>query len=197
VEGARLMLENQNKRFNHVQWLAANDPAERAFLMLEAVTKGLLKPGDKVALPSIAQPFAWREMWTIYQDLLARDRRAAAAATPPVDVGRQREMDSMWDQYCQMRQVFLDRKSSGAISDAEAEYLGILDGDLDSPHIEHPKFGSIRHTEWMGRASRINNALSRWDRMTSHERAEIPQRLAARNLARRLVKPEEKQQEQA
>jgi hypothetical protein len=190
------MLENQNKRFSGVQWLAASQPAEKAFLMLEAGVRGMLKPGDKVDLPSISQPFAWRAMWEIYQQLLARDRKAAAAATTPVEYGRQRETDSMWDQYCQMRQVFLDRKSSGAISDAEAEYLGILDGDLDSPHIEHPKFGSIRHTEWMGRASRINNALSRWDRMTSHERAEIPQRLAARNLARRIVKLEQAAKEQ-
>jgi hypothetical protein len=190
------MLENQNKRFNHVQYLAASQPAEKAFLMLEAVTRGMLKPGDKVTLPSIAQPFAWRAMWAIYQDLLARDRKAAAAAaTTPVDAGRQRETDSMWDQYCQMRQMFLDRKSSGAISDTEAEYLGILDGDLDPPHIEHPNFGCIRHTEWMGRASRISNALARWDRMTSHERAEIPQRLAARNLARRIVRLEQKQEQ--
>jgi predicted Fe-S protein YdhL (DUF1289 family) len=48
----------------------------------------------------------------------------------------------------------------------------------------------------MGRAERIDAALGRWSRMTANERADIPNRLAARNLARRLVKLEEKQQEQ-
>jgi hypothetical protein len=119
---------------------------------------------------------------------------AAAAATTPVDVGRQRETDALWDKYCQNRQTFIDKRHD--ISDAAADFLGIRDGDLDSPVVEHLNFGSMRHPDWMGRAERIDAALGRWSRMTANERADIPNRLAARNLARRLVKLEEKQQEQ-
>jgi hypothetical protein len=185
------MFEGENKKFSNTQWLSNCEPAEKAFHGLMAVTHNLLRPGDKITLPSIAAPYAWRAMWAIYQELLARKRSTQATASTPVDSGRQQAADAQWNQYCQNRQRFIDFKSTGAISNTAADYLGIQDGDLDSAHVEHPKFGSIPHQNWGDRASRISTALSRWANMSEHERTEIPQRLAARNLARRIVRLEE------
>jgi len=189
------MYENENKHFDNTRWLGNSQPTEKAFLGLRAVTQNLLRPTDKISLPDIAQPFAWKAMWSIYQELLARERSTQATASTPVDSGRQQAADAQWNQYCQNRQRFIDFKSTGAISNTAADYLGIQDGDLDSAHVEHPKFGSIPHQNWGDRASRISTALSRWANMSEHERTEIPQRLAARNLARRIVKIEQAAEE--
>jgi hypothetical protein len=189
------MYENENKKFSNTQWLSNCLPAEKAFHGLYAITHNLLRPGDKVTLPSIAHPYAWRSMWSVYQELLGREKRTASAASTPVDSGRQRETDAMRNQFAQVRQRFIDLKSAGTISDTAAEFLGIRDGDLDSPVVQHEKFGNILHSDWMGRSERIGNALSRWERMSANERAEIRQRLQARNLAKRIVRLEQAAEE--
>jgi hypothetical protein len=195
-----MMFERENKTFSNTQWLVNSHVGQRAFLSLEAVTRGMLRASDKISLPSIAAPFAWRAMWDVYVRLRDRERSVTSDADRQSDFQRQAADDADWNAYVSNRVVFLEEVRRFGIDDGVAKYLGLEPGDLADPTIHSDNFGTTRHPRWQGRALRISIALGNWQNMSAGQRAEAPRLAQQRSLAQRVRELEreaaEKEREQ-
>jgi hypothetical protein len=185
------MFERDNKTFSNTQWLVNSHVGQTAFLRLEAVVRGMLRPSDKISLPNIAAPFAWRALWSVYERLRERERRVASDAERQADAQHRINDDLEWNRYINSRVDFMDEVRRGGISDEVAAYLGLLPGDLSDPTVHSDNFGTTRHPRWQGRAARISIALGRWLGMSAVQRAEVPRLAQQRSLAQRIRKLEQ------
>jgi hypothetical protein len=169
--------EHVNLRLDSAQWISTD--ADRVyFAKLVAEISGWERPGEKLNIAPIEEPFAWRRNYALLGALKRRgpDRQATEAAE---EISRAEVAHSrLLNEFAADRQALLDFRARNRLQWGDlSEYVGVSDDDLVEG-VRDAHFGD--EVGWQESARRVGGALSRLQGMSVAERSEVPRIVAQR-----------------
>ncbi len=176
-----------NCRLDNQQFLT-HEADLRYFADLSARVVGLSRDGESLPIPDVAEPHAWRRLYSLY---CALKKRAEAepiretAYVAPYSASDRWEWDSYVNSLVELQAI---AKRENAWSTL-AEYLGIQPDDLADPVASSGQdFGRSggRPPNWRQRGSRVTWALSRLKGMSEQERDRVGEVVRQRRQEARL-----------
>ena len=169
--------EHVNLRLNSAQWISTD--ADRVyFAKLVGDISSCERPGEKLNIAPVEEPYAWRRNYALLEALKLRDRQTRAKAGADLQLASQAaEMNRKWTDYNRditwLREF--EQRNRGEWKTL-IEWVGLTADDLSDPvpHAgsEHAQYG--RHPDWQARAGRVSEATHRLRGLTPEQRAEVP-----------------------
>jgi hypothetical protein len=177
--------EHINIRLDSEQWIG-NEADRTYFNQLVAAIRGMARDGERLLIPGVEEPFAWRRAYALFSALKKRAPTRMKGGSGFVGAG---DADLAWEGYVRNLDEIrkLARNDVGGWS-LLSEYVGIERGDLDDPvpPPDHPEHQWRRYSDWQHRAGRISSALSQLRSMGPRERAMVPEIVSQRRRDRMI-----------
>jgi hypothetical protein len=160
--------EHVNLRLDKAQWIETD--ADRVyFAKLVAEISGWERPGEKLNIADIAEPFAWRKNYALLEALKRRglDKAVVQAAE---DGRTMAAVSRRMGEFAADRQGLIHFRDRNRPQWADlSEYVGISDADL----VEGPRDERFDvEVGWQDKAERLAHALRRLEGMSPAEKAD-------------------------
>jgi hypothetical protein len=161
--------EHVNIRLDSAQWVSTD--ADRVyFAKLIAEIATWERPGEKLSVVPIEEPFAWRRNYSLLEALKRRGHEKTAAEAAAALSTTAAAQSRLLNQFASDRQALLAYRDANRQQWATlAEYVGLLDNDLVEGERD-ARFGV--EAGWQDKAQRIGYARSRLQGMSPSERAD-------------------------
>jgi hypothetical protein len=169
--------EHVNLRLDSAQWISTD--ADRVyFAKLVGDISSCERPGEKLNVAPIEEPYAWRRNYALLQALKLRDRQTQTKAGADLQLASlAAEMNRSWTDYntniTWLREFEGRNRGEWKLL---TEWVGLTEDDLSDPvpraGSEHAQYG--RHPDWRERAGRVSEATHKLRGLTPEQRAEVP-----------------------
>ena len=169
--------EHVNLRLDSAQWISTD--ADRVyFAKLVGDISSCERPGEKLNVAPIEEPYAWRRNYALLEALKLRDRQTRTKAGADLQLASQAaEMNRKWTDYNRditwLREF--EQRNRGEWKTL-IEWVGLSEDDLSDPvpraGSEHAEWG--RFPNWPERAGRVAAATNRFRGLSPEQRAEVP-----------------------
>jgi hypothetical protein len=177
--------ESLNSRLDAYEWIA--HPADLTYF--DGLTREVLalSGNEKLLLPKVEEPYAWRRLYALFCALKRRravDAQSPAAREASASSALSAAASLAWDKFVRDLSEIVELKRRGVLTPTISEYIGLHANDLSDPtkteNEADKRFGRVG--DWRDRAGRVDYALMRLRNITPDERAMIPTLLAIRKL---------------
>jgi hypothetical protein len=169
--------EHVNIRLDSAQWISTD--ADRVyFAKLVGDISSCERPGEKLNVAPIEEPYAWRRNYALLEALKLRDRQTRTKAGADLQLASlAAEMNRSWTDYntniTWLREFEGRNRGEWKLL---TEWVGLTEDDLGDPvpraGSEHAQYG--RHPDWWERAGRVSEATHKLRGLTPEQRAEVP-----------------------
>ena len=169
--------EHVNLRLDSAQWISTD--ADRVyFAKLVGDISSCERPGEKLNVAPIEEPYAWGRNYALLEALKLRDRQTRTKAGADLQRASQAaEMNRKRTDY--NRDITWLREFEGRNRGewkALIEWVGLSEDDLSDPvpraGSEHAEWG--RFPNWPERAGRVAAAVNKFRGLSPEQRAEVP-----------------------
>ncbi len=134
---------------------------------------------------------AWQMAFGIYERLLRRSR--LPRSQEQIDTAlRHKAIEEQWNEYVECRAHLERLAKQDVLTPNIAEYLGLKDGDLDSPAAKDSRFNDGRRSDWRDVFQRLSTVRGKLERMTPEEKQAIPMIMSLRRMSAALVEMQAK-----
>jgi hypothetical protein len=169
--------EHVNLRLDSAQWISTD--ADRVyFAKLVGEISSCERPGEKLNVAPIEEPYAWRRNYALLEALKLRDRQTRTKAAADLQLASQAaEMNRKWTDYNRdftwLREFEGRNRSEFRLL---CEWVGLEEPDLCDPVPRDGEEGAEwgRRPNWPERAGRGAAAVNKFRGLSPEQRAEIP-----------------------